>query len=196
MISCRCLAAVISLLLAGYCHAVNAGDVPWQRLETRYAVLHYADPKDLARLDRRLDVDFIDRSLLRAFGFFVRQDDPKLPARVAAKIDAVTCRVQEILGMFPKGFNVHIFLFHDGKALDAFYLKRFLRPAPSHSLYDQREHAVYLDLSRMSEGVLAHELGHAVITVFSVIPPPSATQEILCQYIDEHLHDFAVQEDL
>jgi hypothetical protein len=188
MTSCRCLAAVFSLILAGYCHAVYAGDGPWHRLETRYAELHYAGPEDLARLDRRLDVDIIDRSLLRAFGFFVRPDDPKLPARVAAKIDAVTRRVQEILGMFPKGFNVRIFLFHDGRALDAFYRKRFLRPAPSHGLYNPREHAVYLDLSKVNEGVLAHELGHAVITVFSVIPPPSATQEILCQYIDEHFH--------
>lgn len=102
MTSCRCLTAVISLLLAGYCHAVYAGDGPWHRLETHYAVLHYAvlhyaGPEDLARLDRRPDVDFIDRSRLRAFGFFVRPDDPKLPARVAAKIDAVTRRVQEIL---------------------------------------------------------------------------------------------------
>jgi hypothetical protein len=41
----------------------------------------------------------------------------------------------------------------------------------------------------MHEGILAHEMAHAIIDQFLTVRPPSATAEILARYVDGHLFD-------
>ena len=41
----------------------------------------------------------------------------------------------------------------------------------------------------INEGILAHEMAHAIIDHFFDIRPPRATAEILARYVDKHLND-------
>ena len=48
---------------------------------------------------------------------------------------------------------------------------------------------VYLNVQDVHEGMLAHELAHAIIDNFMAVRPPRATAEILATYVDKHLFE-------
>ena len=41
----------------------------------------------------------------------------------------------------------------------------------------------------VTDNIIAHEIAHAVINAYFVIPPPARMQEILAQYMDQHYTD-------
>ena len=48
---------------------------------------------------------------------------------------------------------------------------------------------IYLNVRDLHEGILAHEMGHHIIDHYLGVRPPAASAEILCRYVDQHLHD-------
>ncbi len=175
---------ILCILFITFFHAAI---VRAEILKTKYAVISYNRIEDLAKLDSELDVDFIDRSLQRYFSFFGPKIDKKLIPRIKAKIDAIFLKVQRILGMQVRNIKVKIVLYPDSTAF-----KRIgFRKGKKHviGLYDPRRNAIYLSLKDVHEGVLAHEMAHAVICNYFPIIPPEQTQEILARYVDVHLHD-------
>ena len=52
-------------------------------------------------------------------------------------------------------------------------------------LHDNR--TIYIAVSDLTLGMLGHEMGHALISHYFVVPPPMKVQEVLCGYIDFHL---------
>ena len=53
--------------------------------------------------------------------------------------------------------------------------------------YRYRNNTVYLNVQDVHEGMLAHELAHAIIDHYLSVRPPRATAEILARYVDSHL---------
>lgn len=127
-------------------------------LKTKYTTIHYTQDKDLSLF------------LWRLKGFNVIAD-----ISVAQhSIDAIVEQVEMLLDMYPEGFHIDIFLFPEYKGgLVAYY---------SHK---DRSITAYAD--RITDGILAHEIAHAIINAYFPIPPPKKIQEILCQYVDRHL---------
>ena len=82
--------------------------------------------------------------------------------------------MEAILDMYPALFHIDLYLRSDYKQGNiAFYSEK----------YDTI--TIYVD--RVTDGVLAHEIAHAIINDYFGFSPPSNTQEILCQYVDAHL---------
>ena len=80
----------------------------------------------------------------------------------------------DILDMRPSSFTVCVSImpeYKDGNT--ASY---------SHS---QKTITVYAD--KVTDGIFAHEVGHAVVCCYFITPPPPKMQEILTQYVDRHL---------
>ena len=55
------------------------------------------------------------------------------------------------------------------------------------SWYIFKQNAIYINAADVHEGILAHELAHAIIDHYLTIRPPRATAEILARYVDKHL---------
>ena len=55
--------------------------------------------------------------------------------------------------------------------------------------YTFEQHTIYLQVEDINEGMLAHEMAHAIIDNFLQVRPPSASAEILARYVDAHLND-------
>jgi len=129
-------------------------------LKTKHAKIHYNQDKDLG--------DFIWRISGK------RINQPADFSLAKSAVDRIIERVQSILDMFPDNFHIAIFLHPTYKDGDI-------------ALYKHKARALDVYVDRVTDGVLAHEIAHAIINSYFDVPPPKKVQEILSQYVDRHL---------
>ncbi len=73
---------------------------------------------------------------------------------------------------------------------DNFFIDIYLHPAYEGGLiafYNHKTESVTVYADRVTDGVLAHEIAHAVINSYFDVPPPEKIQEILTHYVDRYL---------
>ena len=129
-------------------------------LQTKFTSIHYAADADLS--------DFFWRITGQRF------DVPEDAAPAKTRVDEIVLKVQSLLGMYPEAFKVDIALQTPQEKSDV-------------ALYSHKTRFVTAAPDRVTDGVLAHEIAHAVICAYFKDLPPAQTQEILAQYVDRHL---------
>ena len=111
------------------------------------------------------------------------------PVNVTLKVDEVMGKVQAILDMQPADLHISILLYPDHKSLDRVFRQLSSTGNTPIAFYSHKKKTIYVDISSVTDGVLGHEIAHAVINFYFVTPPPAKMQEILAQYVDLHLWD-------
>ncbi len=131
----------------------------YETYRTEHATIHFEREEDLRDFFWRISgIDFRDMADRRGAGF----------------VDRIVTRTQSILDMYPRDFSVDIYLkpsYQSGNI--AFYSDT------------TRSITVYAD--RVTDGILAHEVAHAVMDAYFTLAPPRKVQEILSRYVDAHL---------
>jgi hypothetical protein len=54
------------------------------------------------------------------------------------------------------------------------------------SFYFHEEKTIYISTEDLDLGMLAHEIAHAIISHYFVVPPSERVQEVLSGYVDFH----------
>lgn len=129
--------------------------------KTKYSTIYYSQDQDLN--------DFLWRIGGMRFEF---SSDTSLAQN---RIDRIVERVQAILDMWPKNFNIDVYL-----------CRGDLLPHKV-AYYEHKTKSIHASIDNVSDGVFAHEVAHAVISRYFSSPPPSKAQEILTQYVDKYL---------
>lgn len=183
--------SLYALLPCNTALAEPAGDLLRHSLETRYTVIRYQSVEDLEKFNRKIDYSRGQSGFMQMFSSSSSHD---LTDEITNKVDAIYERVQNILGMRKKNKKVIINIYADKKQLYAVYLKHkdtaFRNFNPSSKFrawYIHQNNTIYVNSSDLHEGMLAHEMAHAVIDHYLLIRPPTATAEILARYVDSHL---------
>lgn len=170
---CCLLFAVYSLPFTANCFAED-----WAKTyETQYATIYYSNDSDLNSFTRNI------RSGLQIFG----ESQKENPMLAKNRVDAIVERVEEILDMYSPNLHFKIYIYPAYKDLSLKYLAIGNFGKSPIAFYNHKTRAIYLSLQDTTDGVLAHEIGHAVINFFFPVPPPARMQEILAQYVDRHL---------
>jgi hypothetical protein len=151
----------------------------WQTLETKHTIIRYHAKKDLEKFNSMIDYSPASMGLK---GLFSKQDSDDLSDKIKQKVDAVYERVQEILDM-------RKLTDHDKKELHAAYYEVFQKTSQLRAWYIYESNTIYINANDMHEGILAHEMAHAIIDQFLSVRPPPATAEILARFVDGHLFD-------
>ena len=128
---------------------------------TKYATIHYSEYNDMDDFLWRLGgerIDFLNNINL-----------------ASSRIDRIVDRVQSILGIIPRDLRFNI------------YLRRGRLEEEREAFYDYKAKSIYVSVNYASQGVLAHEIGHAIIDRYFPSPLPGKIQEILMQYVDKYL---------
>jgi hypothetical protein len=172
--------ALVLLLLPAI---VQAGG--WQQLETRYAIVKYKGVDSLESFAN--SIDFGPGGGL--FSSFSSSDAAGLNQGLKRKVDAVFRKAQEILDMPKRIARVTIELHPDTPSLHRRFRGLTGRQCRVRAWYIYEMNTVYLNAEDIHEGILAHELAHAIIDNYLSVRPPRATAEILARYVDAHLHD-------
>ncbi len=102
----------------------------------------------------------------------------KIVKEHAEKIYPMVC---EILDMEFKGSNINIVCFNTNYELTQHFKDNAILPF---GLYIPETETIYVSLEKLTERMLAHEIGHAVITNYSSFHVSTKAQEILCGYVE------------
>lgn len=130
-------------------------------LETRYSSIHYSQESELT--------DFLWRLTGQ------RYQGPNVSDLTVNRVDEIVERVQTLLDMRPPAFHFDI------------YLKPTYSGSGTIAYYSHETRSITAIANRVTDGVLAHEIAHAVINASFTPPPAEKSQEILAQYVDQHL---------
>lgn len=183
--------SLLALLPSNTVLAEPAEDILQHSLETRYTVIRYQSVEDLTKFNRKVKYSPEQLGFMQMFS---RSSSHDLTEDITKKVDAIYERVQQILGMRKKIKKVSINIYPGDKQLYAVYLKRqntafrnFNTSARLRAWYIYKNNTIYLNCSDLHEGMLAHEMAHAVIDNYLLVRPPGPTAEILARYVDSHL---------
>lgn len=171
-----CLVAVLALSLSPAWAQPRHYD---KSLETMYASVSYHDAQSLLDFGRRIGTG--EAALVR--------DDDRAKEMVKEDIDRLVFRVKSLLDMHPPHFRFNIIILSTYGEIKKAYRDLGIEGTVPIAFYRQKSHTIYVSLDKLSAGVFAHEVAHAVINAFFSTPPPAQMQEILAQYVDKHLKD-------
>jgi hypothetical protein len=155
----------------------------WQNLETRYTVIQYQTLKDLKEFNGRIDYSPDDWGLKSLFS---GSKDPV--ESITKKVDAVFEKAQKILDMRQGIKKVVIRIYPDKKHFHEVQYLAGREKSRLQAWYIFEQNTIYLNNDDVHEGILAHEIAHAIIDHYLTVRPPKAAAEILARYVDEHLH--------
>lgn len=176
------------LLFAFYSHTA-LGENPesgWQRHETKHTILHYKNIKDINTFDRSIDFSPDQFSVK---GLFVIGDSKDPMGSITRKVDALFERVQQILDMRKKMEKVIINIYPNEKQFHEAYYNITWTQCQVRAWYLFTTNTIHVNVDDIHEGILAHEMAHAIIDNYLDVRPPRATAEILAVYVDQHLYD-------
>ncbi len=169
------------IVLAGICAVIIAPELcfsgpegtVWQKIETEHTIIRYQSPDDLKIFSKKMVY------------YLPRQSFKHLTDRLKKKVDALYERVQEILDMRKRMNKVIINISHDEKQLHAAFYKIYRRKCLFLAFYIYKYNTIYVNVENMQEGMLVHELSHAIIDHYFSARPPKATAEILARYVED-----------
>jgi hypothetical protein len=179
------------LLTFGLARGENPAPSHQMALETEHTILLYHSRKDLEDFD--YEVDYSEGGVFSRL--FSSSDSDDYLNKVRNKIDHLFRRVQKILDMRKLMKKVIIEIYSDRDALRQAYARIYGPHRRSRgseiprSWYRYSTNTIYVNVEDVNEGILAHEMAHAIIDHYLVVRPPRATAEILARYVDTHLYD-------
>lgn len=192
MVSCWLLA------LSGYSQvgADTLGVGSWERLETSHATIEYQNPEDLKAFGKKLNY--------RAQNWFLgllsnQSKSRKLSDEIGIKVDGIFERVQELLQMKKDMGKVLVKIYSNKDKLKTAYagiagssvrcyddhcVKEFSSPR---AWYIYESNTIYINIDDFHQGILAHEMAHAVIDHFLGRRPDRDAAETLAQHVEKNL---------
>jgi hypothetical protein len=177
------------LCLFLFCGAVqgqSADDISWRSMKTKYTVIHYQSIKDLKQFNDKVKYGQRGRDLGRPFSSPTSHD---VEETIGAKVDLLFERIQEILDMRKTMKKVNINIYQDKRQLHDAYFEIYKKPSHIRACYRYTDNTVYINVKDLHEGLLAHELAHAVMDNYLLVRPPHATAEILARYVDKYFSE-------
>lgn len=178
--------ALLFFLPGGKSAGNEVKDQQWLTVETKHTIIRYKSPEDLKRINNEIRFSAGSHGVL----LFLSPRHGKDPAEeTGRKVDAVFERVQQILDMRKSMEKVVINVYHDSSQLHAAFFQIYRQRCRIRAWYRYWNNTIYLNARDLHEGMLAHEMAHAIIDHYMVVRPPRATAEILARYVDEHLEE-------
>lgn len=161
-------------------------DPQWQSLESGRNIIQYKSLEELESFDHGINFRAVSWHLKRLYSG-PAASGPNVYLK--EKIDAIFERVQGILDMRKKMKKVIIKIYSNKEKLDRAYYTQTKKNHTFRAWYIFEENSISVNVQDINEGILAHEMAHAIIDHFFDIRPPRAAAEILARYVDKHLND-------
>jgi hypothetical protein len=106
---------------------------------------------------------------------------------LAKTVDGLFQEVSDILDIHVYSLKGAVKVLADQKALASLLKRDFNFDFDERSIYYHEKSTIYISLADLNIGILGHEMAHAIISNFFVVPPPVKVQEILCGYVEYSL---------
>jgi len=147
-------------------------------LKTDYTTITFPDKGTLHEFNDNLYLGRKLEFLLRRKRAITLEDE------VAAKVDLLIVKAQEVMGMPIRNFDFRIILHRTAKEMQKEYYKTKKRKVHYKAYYSLRHNILNMGANEVSLRVFSHELGHVIIDHYFKIRPPTKIHEVLAQYCE------------
>jgi hypothetical protein len=182
---------LIPVFLAGILLSIPLGlnplaqeETEWLSIRSDYLTIYYTPEVNLNRLEKLLRTRYIPVTAARR-DLFTNRAYP-VTDRIGSRLDLVLMRVKEVTGMNPQ-MDLTIKIFKNRSQVKDEYYKIYNAFENYGSFYAHRTQTIYTSEREISDSVIAHEMGHAVVDHYFGVKPPQKIAEMLAQYVDVHL---------
>lgn len=155
----------------------------WLSIKSAYFTIYYRPTADLKAIGRRLKRRFY----IAKNSSSESSDSPE--EKLAYSVDMLFNKTKEVLDMRPRNMQLKIRIFKDGKELNDEYYRIFKEKKAPDSFYIHKLQTIYTTEEDISDSVIAHEMGHAIVDHYFLVIPPEKVREILATYVDLHLEN-------
>lgn len=168
-----------------FAEAVQDGFNHDRQIKSRYFTIFVKNGVDLERLTMKVAVPASIKAIIRSStaGF--------QPSRLEDQFDLLYLAVYEILEVRLKQFRSSVKVCDNADCLTGVAEKLFGREIKSGGFYVVALDALYVDSENITLHILGHELAHAVLAKYFVVPPPERIQEVLAGYVEYQLRKYS-----
>lgn len=149
-------------------------------LKTKYFTVYYAQDCSLVQLADRLHA----ASFLHIDIFPQQNNIQDIQAIVSDLFDSLYLEVSDVIDIHMYSFEGTVRIMPGREELREI-LGAYFKKAPNvASFYSHANNTIYLSWPDLTLGVLVHEMAHAIISHYFVVPPSTKVQEILAGYVE------------
>lgn len=160
----------------------------WTELRSQYVYAYFDKGLSLKYLDKKIDLktDFLSSQL------WLNQSND-LHEMIKSKLDVIFRRTQNILDMHPRNVHVRLIVYKSKRDFERqyrmFYAKNFTDwHIDESAFYRYKDNTIYMHVSALRTGVLAHEMAHCIIDHYFIVLPPVKVQELLAMHADKEFY--------
>jgi hypothetical protein len=123
------------------------------------------------------------------FDYFLHPDNLLEPEGgnrnvLAKSIDAIYLETSDILDIHSYNYHGRIKIVLGQKEVETAFKRVYGRDFPERSVYLLKDKTIYISGQDMTLGMLGHEIAHAIMNHYFVVPPSVKMQEILAGYVE------------
>ena len=178
------LAALILFLSARPLHALDDGFGPSKKIEGKSVVIYCAPETDIPNLIQKLNIRPSDTILAGQ----PLTGDASYGNELAGALDTLCEQVSGILDMRLYNLKINIYVCKDTAQLEGIYRHMFSEDLGGRqSFYVYGLNSVYVSEDSFKREIVGHEMAHAIISHYFVVPAPVKIQEILSMYVEYNL---------
>lgn len=161
-------------------------DQGWKVIKSEHFDILLHPDVNIERVNNKIRIRFysLDQTTFSSKGKTVEE-------QLAEKVDRIFRKTERVLDMFPRNIHLNLKIFRTQAQLDEEYEKIFggsdgmLRV----SFYIHKYTTIFTTEQAVREGVLAHEMGHAISDHYFLVNPSEKIKELLAQYAEIHLEE-------
>lgn len=103
---------------------------------------------------------------------------------LAKTLDAMYLEIANLLGIKLFDYHSGINILRDQGEVNAAFRAKYNVDFKEPSFYLTDDNTVYIAADQLTLGMLGHELAHALVTRYFVVPPPPKIEEVLSGYVE------------
>lgn len=119
--------------------------------------------------------------------YVLGKSNKNLSAMLAEIVDAIFLETSDILDIHIYSFKGRIELLDSLDSVSAALYKRVRQTINEPSFYFPENKTIYISAQDITLGMLGHEMSHAIIHQYFVVPLPEKVQEVLSGYVEYNL---------
>lgn len=178
------ISLALSFIAIGISAAVDDGFGSAKKIEGQYFTIFYSPELDLTSLTQQLNIRPSDEILTGT----TTEGNAATSPELASMIDTLYLRVGDILDMHVYSFTGTIKVCKDDEQIERIYKNLFDKSLHHQkSFYVYSLNTIYISSSIFKKEVLGHEIAHAIINRYFVVPSPIKIQEVLSMYVEYQL---------
>jgi hypothetical protein len=155
-----------------------------KKTDGRYTAIEYPSEITASDLMQSLNMSASDKVLAGTPSAAVASDENEL----AALLDSLFIRVSDILDMRLYSIKVNIKVCLNPGELSDIYKRMFSAElGKQRSFYAHDSDTIYTSSDSFNREIIGHEMAHAIISHYFVIPAPVKVQEVLSMYVEYNL---------